>query len=106
VHAVRHHDGLGNDPAVVSDLDHLRVEPPVGVGALKRALPERFDLLVQRAAQRTDPVLGHPVDPQLLHQPVDLPSAHTVDVRLQHDRHDRLLRAPARLKEAREVRPA
>ena len=51
VHRVRHDDRLGNDPAVVSDLHHLRVKPQVGVGALQRPLTERLDLPVQRAAQ-------------------------------------------------------
>src|SRR5439155_26843796 len=44
--------------------------------------------------------------PQLLNETVDLASADPVDVRLQHDRDDRLLRAPPRLQEAREVRRA
>jgi hypothetical protein len=39
----------------------------------------------------------------LLDQPVDLPGAHTVDIRLQHDGDDRLLRTPPGLQEAREV---
>ena len=51
VHRVRHHDRLGNDPAVIADLDHLRVKPQVRVGALQRPLAEQLDLLVQRPAQ-------------------------------------------------------
>src|SRR5439155_574853 len=48
--------------------------------------------------------LAIPPDPRLLHQTIDLPGAHPVDVRLQHDRDDRPLRAPPRLQKAREVR--
>ena len=58
---------------MVADLDVLGVEPQVRVGALQRPAAEQFDLLIQAAAQRRDAVLGHPLDPQLLHQPVDLP---------------------------------
>jgi hypothetical protein len=46
------------------------------------------------------------VDPELLDQPVDLPGPDAVDIRVQHDRDDRLLRTPPRLQEAREVRRA
>ena len=104
VHGVGDHQRLGHHPAVVADLDVLGVQPQVRVGALQRPLAEQLDLLIQRPAQRRDAVLGHPLDPQLLHQPVDLPGRDAVDVRLQHDRDDRLLRAPARLQERREVR--
>jgi hypothetical protein len=76
------------------------------VGALKRPLLERFDLLVQRAAQRADAVLGHAVDAELLDQPVDLPGRHAVDVGLEHHGDERLPGAPTRLQEAREVRRA
>ena len=104
VHRVGDDQRLGHHPAVVTDLDLLGVKPEIRVGALQRPLPEQLDLLIQRAAQRRDAVLGHPVDPQLLHQPVDLASRDAVDVRLQHNRNDRLLRAPPRLQKAREVR--
>ena len=91
---------------MVTDLDLFGVQPQVRVGALQRPLAEQLDLLVQRPAERRDPILGHPVDPQLLNEAVDLPGRDAVHVRLQHDRDDRLLRAPARLQEAREVRAA
>lgn len=41
---------------------------------------------------------------ELLHQPVDLPGRHAVDIRLHHDREDRLLRRPPRLQKRRKVR--
>jgi hypothetical protein len=104
VHRIGDDQRLGHDPPAVSDLDLFGVEPQVGVGAVQRPLAKQLDLLIQRPAQRRYTVLGHPVDPQLLDQPVDLASAHPVDIRLQHDRHDRLLTAPPRLQEARKVR--
>ena len=91
---------------MVTNLDLLGIKPQIWVGALQRPLPERLDLLIQRPAQRAHPVLGHPVDPQLLHEPVDLPGRDAVHVRLQHDRDDRLLRTPPRLQKAREIRRA
>jgi hypothetical protein len=48
-------------------------------------------------------VLAHPGDAQLLDQPVDLASAHAVDIGLLDDRDQRLLGPPARLQKAREV---
>jgi len=104
VHRVRHDDCLGDDAAVIADLDLFGVQPQVRVGALQRSLPERLDPLVESSAHDADAVLGHPVDPQLLDQPVDLPGRDPVHIGLEHDRHDRLLRAPARLQEQREVR--
>ena len=94
VHRVGDHQRLGHHPPVVTHLDLFGVQPQVRVGALKRPLPERLDLLIQRSAHRAHAVLGHPVDPQLLHQPVDLPRTHAVHIGLEHDRDDRLLRAP------------
>src|SRR6185437_7236848 len=38
-----------------------------------------------------------------VHQAVDLAGRDAVDIRLQHNRHDRLLRAPAGFQEGREV---
>jgi hypothetical protein len=91
---------------MVTDLDLLCIQPQVRVGTLQRPLAEQLDLLIQRPAQRRDPVLGHPIDPQLLDEPVDLAGRDPVHVRLQHDRDDRLLRAPARLQKRREIRRA
>src|SRR5947208_8413020 len=89
---------------MVSDLDLFGVCPQVWVGALERPLAEQLNLLIQRPAQCRDPVLRHRIDPELLHEPAALARPNAVHVRLQHDRDDRLLRAPARLKEAREIR--
>ena len=74
VHRVGDHHRLGNDPAVVADLDLLGVQPQVGVGALQRPLPEQLDLLIQRPAQRRHAVLGHPVRSRAA-PPADRPSA-------------------------------
>jgi hypothetical protein len=88
---------------VVADLDLFGVHPQVRIRPLERPRAECIDLLIKRPAQRRDAVLGHPLDAELLHQPVDLPGRDAVDVRLEHDRDDRLLRAPPRLKKAREI---
>ena len=104
VHRVGDHQRLGHDAAPVTNLDVLRVEPEVRVGALQRPLAERGDPLVQTTTDHRDAVLGHPADPELLHQPVDLPGRDTIDVSLHHDRNDRLLRRPTRLQERRKVR--
>ncbi len=49
VHGVRDDQRLGYDPAVISDLDVLRVEPEVLVlvGACQRPLTEPADPLIQ-----------------------------------------------------------
>jgi len=44
------------------------------------------------------------VNAELLHQPIDLPSRDTIDIRLHHDRENRLLRRPAGLQKRREIR--
>jgi hypothetical protein len=85
--------------AVVAHLDLLGVEPEIGVVALERALPEGLDLLVELAAERRDAVLRHPLDPELLDEAIDLARRDPVHISLEHDRHDRLLRAPAGLEE-------
>ena len=54
VNAVGDHDRLADDPAAVSDLLDLRVEPQVGVLALERPLSERLDLLVEQRADARD----------------------------------------------------
>jgi len=104
VHGVGDHERLRADVALVAHLQLLRIEPQVGVVALERTLAEQLHLLVQRPAERRDAVLGHPLDPQLLNQAVDLARGDAVHVRLQHDRDDRLLRARPRLQEGGEVR--
>jgi hypothetical protein len=97
MHRVGDHQRLRDDSTVVSDLDVLGVQPEVGVGALQRPLTERRHPLVQATADRRDPILRHPGDPELLDEPVDLPGRNAIDVGLHHDRHDRLLRRPSGL---------
>ena len=104
VHRIGDDQRFGHDSAVVSDLDVLGIEPQVRVGALQRPLAKRGNPLVQPAADRRDAVLGHPRDPELLDEPVDLPSRDPVDVGLHHNRNDRLLRRPPCLQERREIR--
>jgi hypothetical protein len=97
MHGVGDYQRLGHDPAPIADLDLLGAQPQLGIGALQRPLAEELDLLIQRPADRSNAVLGHPLDPQLFHQPIDLTGAHAVDIRLQHDRDDRLLGPAPRL---------
>jgi hypothetical protein len=104
VHGVGDHKRLRADVALVAHLEVLGVQPQVRVVALERPLAERIDLLVEAAAERRDAILRHPLDPELLDQPIDLTGRDAVDVRLQDDRDDRLLRTRPRLQEGREVR--
>jgi len=102
-------DGVGDnerfadDAAAISDLQVLGVEPQVRICAFERARAELLDMLIEARAHARDPVLAHPLDPELLNEPVDLPRGDAVDVGLHHDRDDRLLTTPARLQERREV---
>ncbi|CAN5776519.1 hypothetical protein BH20ACT14_BH20ACT14_10060 [soil metagenome] len=100
---VGEHERLRTDVAAVAHLEVLGVEPQVRVVALERPPAERIDLLVERAAERRDPILRHSLDPELLNQPIDLARRDPVHVRLEHDRDDRLLRAPAGLEKRGEV---
>jgi hypothetical protein len=54
VHAVGEHERLAHDPAAVSDLLDLGVEPQVRVAALQRPVGEGVDLLVQPLADPGD----------------------------------------------------
>jgi hypothetical protein len=95
---------LGDHAAAVTDLDVLGVQPQVRVGRRQLAAAELVDMLVELGAHPADAVLAHPVDAELLDEPIDLAGADAVDVGLHHHADDRLLTAPARLKKAREVR--
>ena len=106
MHRVGDHQALLAHAAALADLLDLAVEPDVRVAALERALAEHAHLLVQSATQPGDGVLADPGDAELLDESVDLARGDAVDVGLLHDRDQRLLGAPARLQEAREVAPA
>lgn len=105
VGAVRDHQCLVDHAAAVADLLDLRIEEQVRVGALQRPRPERFDVLIQRAADAADLALGH-AQPEALDELVDAASRDTADIGLLDESQQRLLRAPARLQEAREVAAA
>jgi len=91
VHRICDHQCLGAHVGTRAHLDVLGIQPQIRIAAFQRALPEDGDLLIERAAQRRDPVLGHAGDPQLLDQAVDLARGDPVDICLEHDGHDRLL---------------
>ena len=101
--AVGDHQRLVADPTRLPDPLHLGVQPQVRIGAGQGPLPEDGDLLVQAAAEPADGVLAHPLQPQLLDQPVDLAGRDPVDIGLLDHRDQGLLGPPARLQERREV---
>src|SRR5436190_3508269 len=102
MHRVRDHHTLARDPAAVTNLLDLRVDEQIRVAALKRAGAERLDLLIQPSA---DPrhLAARDAQPQRPHQLVNAPRGDTAHIRLLHDRHQRLLRALARLQKRREI---
>jgi hypothetical protein len=63
VHGVGDDKALGPHAAALADSLDLGVEPPLGVGALERALAEGAHLLVEAAAQSGDVVLREPWTP-------------------------------------------
>src|SRR3954451_18089858 len=91
-------------------LDRIPPRPalarPERAAARRRPGAELLDVLVQLAAKPADAVLVHALDAELLDEPVDLPSAHAIDVGLHHDRDDRLLTAPPRLQKTTGSTPA
>jgi site-specific DNA recombinase len=96
-HGHRHH------PAVLPDVLVAGVQPQVRGRRVQPPGPERRHLRVQAGGQAAHLALREPGDPQRLDQRLHLPGAHALHVRLGHDRHQRLLRAPARLEPAGEV---
>ncbi len=105
MHAMRDHERLVDHAAAVADLLDLGIEKQVGVGALQRPGPERFDVLVEGLADPADLALGDP-EPEALDELVDAAGRDAADIGLLDDRQQRLLRAPAGLQEAREVAAA
>ena len=102
VDGVRDDDALARHAAAVSDLLDLGVDEQIRVAALQRALAERLDLLVEQAGDPADLGLRDP-QPERFDELIDTPRGHAADIGLLHDAHERLLAAPARLQEAREV---
>ena len=101
--AVGDHQRLVAHPTRFADPFDLCVQPQIRVGTGQRPLPEHGDLLVQPAAEPADGVLAHPLQAELLDQPVDLAGRDPVDVGLLDDRDQGLLGPPARLQERREI---
>ena len=105
VDGVGEHERLLHDPAAVPDLLDLRVQPQVGVAALQRPVPEGLHLLVEPRTDPRDLALRDPQAERLDHL-VDFARRDAGDVRLLHDRHQRLLTPLTRLEKAREVAAA
>jgi hypothetical protein len=102
VHAVRDHQRLIDHAPTVAHLLDLGIEEQIGIGTLKRPRPERLHVLVQEGADPAHLALGH-AQAEALDELVDAARGDAADVGLLDDRQQRLLRAPARLQEAREV---
>src|SRR3954469_13302333 len=85
--------------AAGADLLDLRVDEQIRGTALQRSLAERLDLLIEQARDPADLRLRDP-QPQPPAERIDPPRRDTTDIRLLHDRDQRLLRALARLQEA------
>jgi hypothetical protein len=102
----RVHDAGVNGPAAVAALDLERVEHEIRVGArLQRPGAELLDDLIERARQPRDLAARHPLDPELLDELLHPPRRDAGQVGVGDHRHERLLRAPARLEQpVREVR--
>jgi len=102
-------DAVGDDQSLVADAAqlpdalHLGVEPEVRVAAFERPLAEEAHLLVEARAETAHGAPAHADQAELGHEAFDLARAHAIDVRLLHDRDQRLLAAAARLQEAGEV---
>jgi hypothetical protein len=101
VDGVGDHDALACHAPAVADLLDLGVDEQIRIAALQRPLAERLHLLVQ---QPRDPAhLGlRDSQPERLDELIDPAGRDAADIRLLHDRDERLLRALARLQEARE----
>src|SRR4051794_15843029 len=100
--SVRDHDALAGHAAAVADLLDLGVDEQIQVAALQRPLPERLHLLIQQPGDPADLGLAD-TQPAALHQLIDPPSRDPAHIGLLDHRHQRLLRALARLQEAREI---
>src|SRR3954454_7449253 len=105
VDADRDHDRRANNPAIVSGLHERGIQPDIRIAAFEWAPSEPLHFFVERLAQPTDLALRDPIQPQRLHQIVDLPRRHALDVCLAHHRHQRLLAPPTGLQHGREVAP-
>jgi hypothetical protein len=91
VNGIRDDQRLGNDAAVVADLDVLGVQPQIRIRPFQRAVAKQVDLLIQTTADMRHAVLGHPLDPELFDEAVDLAGRDTVDIGLHPHRRNRLL---------------
>jgi hypothetical protein len=92
-------------PAVVAHPHRLRVQPHIRILPLQRPTPKPLHRLVQLPADPGDLAPAAALQPQGSDQVVYLPGAHPRHVRLLHHAHQRPLRPPAGLQQAREVAP-
>src|SRR3954453_15691379 len=91
VDGVRDHDALALHAAAVTDLLDLGVDEQIRIGALQRPLAERPP---RRVEQPRDPAPLRLADaqPEALDELIDPARRDAADIRLLHDRHQRLLR--------------
>ena len=65
VHPVGQYQTLAHHPGAVTDLLDLRIEPQIRVGAPKRTIAERVEVLVETLADPRDLALGDPQSERL-----------------------------------------
>lgn len=105
--ADRDHDSLRDHAAADAGFAVGRVEEHVRVGLIReRSVAERGDVLVQvRADPRHLGLRDAGIRAERFDEVVDLPGRDAVDVRLHHDREQRLVNPAAPLQQRREERP-
>ena len=94
-----------DDPPALAHLQIGRIEPEVGPFPGQRAVEELMHPLIYVFAKLGHRALGDAAEPHRLHQIFDLPRRDATTPCLLDHRHQRLLRRPARLQKAWEVRP-
>jgi hypothetical protein len=102
--ADRDHRRLTDDTAIDADLVIGRVQPDVRMLAGQRPGPEGLDHRTELRANAGYLRLRDPIQPERLHEVVDLPRRHPVDVRFLDHRQQRLLGPATGLQQRWEVR--
>jgi hypothetical protein len=94
------HDADVDDTTLLADFDDERVEHHKGVGrAVQRAGAERLDGLVELACEPRDLALGDRLDRELADRFLDPARRHAGQVEVGDDTDQRLLGAPATVKQ-------
>ncbi len=102
MHRMGDDHALARDAAASADLLDLGVGEQIRIAALKRTLAERLDLLIEQPRDPAHLALADP-QPQALDELIDPTRRDATHIGLPNHRHQRLLRALARLQQRREV---